>query len=281
MISASAFSYTIFIHFSLSLAQTALDPTKCVKGSGVTALPQCDYLYDTVDKFNSTAPGSAFVNCFCNQKLFNSVFDCESEQRLCFGNGDLDNTAEQFVDTWHSACDKKITFTPTTPSVSSITASYNVQYCTTMFAACASASIANQACESSFTIPSERVSCFCQAPLLANEYTCAYLGNVSCIQTEAALSRIPGYSICPNFESVVGGLANATATTTASGGSSSSIKSSSQVSGSSIASITKPALPGSSSSTASPSPTQQGQATSSGISHYAFLIACVAVLLKI
>jgi hypothetical protein len=40
---------------SVSLAQTTLDPSVCVKGSGVTAFTNCNYLYDTINKCNGTS----------------------------------------------------------------------------------------------------------------------------------------------------------------------------------------------------------------------------------
>jgi hypothetical protein len=37
-------------------------------------------------------------------------------------------------------------------------------------------------------------------------YTCEFLGNVSCLQTPAALSNLGAYSLCENAPAVFGSL---------------------------------------------------------------------------
>lgn len=51
---------------------------------------------------------------------------------------------------------------------------------------------------------SQLSSCYCQPEFLALAYSCEYIGNVSCLQTEATLSSVWGYSYCKNFQSVIG-----------------------------------------------------------------------------
>jgi hypothetical protein len=137
-----------------------------------------------------------------------TLHSCESEQRLCFGNGNLDSQAQDEVDTWHSVCDKKISFTPTTPPVSSITAPYTVQYCNTVFSSCASGAFEQSQCQTMHSSANDRISCLCQPKILSLAYTCEFLGNATCLQTSAALSNIPGYSYCPGFQAALGGLGN-------------------------------------------------------------------------
>lgn len=69
---------------SRSLAQSTLNPSNCVKGSGVTAFPNCNYLYDTINRCAGPSgnTGAPFIACLCNQALFNAYFGCESEQRF-------------------------------------------------------------------------------------------------------------------------------------------------------------------------------------------------------
>jgi hypothetical protein len=137
--------------------------------------------------------------------MYNS---CDSEERLCFGNSDLDPSIQSGIDQWHSICDGRIPFSPTTPAVSSITASFIPSNCLAAEAACASAAAGNSACSVSYAGKSQTESfssCLCQPSILSQEYTCAFLGNMSCQQTSAALSNMAEYSFYSNLVSVVGG----------------------------------------------------------------------------
>jgi len=191
-------------------AQVTLNASACVKGSGVTAFPDCDYMQDTITSCAGpgVASGAPFIACMCNQELFNSYFGCESEERLCVGNSDPDPSIQTGIDQWHSICDGRISFTPTTPPISSVTAPYDDKYCLTAESACASVADANSACSISYAGKSQSKiysSCLCQPSILSLEYTCAFLGNISCQQTSAALSNLPDYRFCSNLVSVLGG----------------------------------------------------------------------------
>jgi hypothetical protein len=134
---------------------------------------------------------------------------CENEQRLCYGNGDLDNQAQDLASAWHSGCDGHISFTPTTPAISSITVTNDAaKVCTTFAAQCASASAAIGRCKTDYSSSSAQSSCFCAPQLQAMEYSCAYLGNVTCLKTSATLSNLPAYGYCSNFQEVIGELVN-------------------------------------------------------------------------
>jgi hypothetical protein len=124
-----------------------LDPACCVQGNGITAFPNCHYVNDTIYKCASlsVSKGAPFVSCFCNQALLNSFYGYAyptrilssnkpnlplmSEQRLCLGTPIEDVQVRSETDLWHSACDREITFTPTTPPISSIAATFNVDIC--------------------------------------------------------------------------------------------------------------------------------------------------------
>jgi hypothetical protein len=132
---------------------------------------------------------------------------CESEWRLCLENDDFDGDAQEDVSLWNSACDAQITFSPTTPVLSTVTATYDDQYCTTAAAACDRDKTALEACSISYLgqDATKYSSCFCAPPVLSDAYTCGFLGNVSCRQVPATLTNLVEYTYCDNFMSVLGG----------------------------------------------------------------------------
>jgi hypothetical protein len=133
------------------------------------------------------------------------VSSCENEQRLCFGNDDNDGSLQTGIDQWHSACDTEITFSPTTPIVTSLTATYNQDFCNTAGSACASGNDLASQCSLSYTnLGAHFSSCFCQPELLSLQYTCLYQLNTSCLAEPAALTNIPAYNFCDNAASVLG-----------------------------------------------------------------------------
>jgi hypothetical protein len=143
-----------------------------------------------------------------NQILILTACRCGNEERLCFGNGESDNSVEDTVSDWHEGCDSHVSSTITTPALSTITASYDARICTNLVSWCGGVSVGIEKCTTDYTSVSDISSCLCAPPLLSLEYSCMYVGNASCIQTNAALSNIPAYSFCSNFESVLGNLPN-------------------------------------------------------------------------
>jgi hypothetical protein len=109
---------------------------------------------------------------------------------------------------WHDGCDDHISFTVTTPPLATITASYNPNFCSNLVTWCASGSSEVERCDTAYSAHAERSSCLCAPELLSLEYSCLYVGNVSCVQTSAALSNIAAYNYCSNFQSVIGNLPN-------------------------------------------------------------------------
>jgi hypothetical protein len=183
-----------------------LNASNCEPGSPVTAFTNCQYLNNTVEQCNDMygTNENAFLNCFCTQLLFNSIFGCENEDRLCFFNQDLDSSAQEFLANWHSDCDAFITFSPTTPVLSTLSVTANPDFCTSLFSSCASASYEIEECSSSFPSPSaiiSQISCVCNTKILSLAYQCEYVNNASCQLTSATLSNVFGYSFCSNFGS--------------------------------------------------------------------------------
>ncbi|KAE9363280.1 hypothetical protein N431DRAFT_475440 [Stipitochalara longipes BDJ] len=274
------------------LAQNTFTPLSCIQGSPVTAFPACIYLTNTINKCAGpdVGPGAPFINCMCNQELFNSYYDCDSEERLCVGNSDVDGSIQLGINQWHSICDGNISFSPTTPVVSSVTTSFNPQNCLTAEAACANAANSNSACSSSYAGKSEiqlYSSCLCEPEILSMSYSCLYLGNISCQITTAALSNIlPAYTFCKNFASVLGGI---NATTTGPNSQSATVTAvttntvSSTVSNSpsslNTQSITQPPLPGPSTSNLRPTSTKSSVGVLAQIPRIKALLAFWVTLL--
>lgn len=183
-----------------------LNPSNCEPGSPVTAFTNCQYLINTVQQCNNTygTNKNAFLNCFCTQPLFNSIFGCESEQRLCFFNQNFDSSAQEVVANWHSDCDTYITFSPTTPVLSTLSRTINPDVCTSAYSSCASMSYEIEQCSSSFPSSSaikSQISCACDTKILSLAYQCEYVGNVSCQMMSAELTNVFGYSLCSDFSS--------------------------------------------------------------------------------
>ncbi|KAK0718019.1 hypothetical protein B0T26DRAFT_676243 [Lasiosphaeria miniovina] len=191
---------------------TMLDPsfniTKCAAGSLVTALPSCDYFNGRLNSCPDLPTVEQRRACLCNQDFFNSMFECESELRLCFLAKNLDSTIENAVEEWHQACDKYAAVTLTTPPVSTIasTMQRNDDFCLTdVVSACQSALIGLSRCSNSMHDATQFSSCTCQPQLLSNAYTCEYLQTVSCMHaSNFAVSDMVFYSLCDNFASVIG-----------------------------------------------------------------------------
>lgn len=109
------------------------------------------------------------------------------------------------MSSWDSLCRSFITFSPTTLAASAYTA-HPDDLCVEVKKACLTAKNLLDDCLThvSDSDTSEFSSCTCQPKLLRLDYSCEYIGNASCFVTEAALSSLRGYSVCDNFESVIG-----------------------------------------------------------------------------
>jgi hypothetical protein len=136
------------------------------------------------------------------------MYRCENENRLCLEGYELDNTYSSAVSLWHSICDNQTSFRPTTPALSTLGSTLltdlDAQYCTTVASACASASVGLSSCDT-ITLPQSGIGCACQPQLQSFYYTCAYMGNVSCVGVPATLTSLYGFSLCTNFQSLFSG----------------------------------------------------------------------------
>jgi hypothetical protein len=138
--------------------------------------------------------------------LLLTVSRCGNEERVCAGNGNGDNQVQDTLSDWHIGCDSHVNFTVTTPALSTITATYDPRICTNLVTWCGSASVELQRCTTDYTSVADVSSCLCAPELLSLEYSCNYVGNASCLQTNAALSNMAAYTYCANFQSVLGSI---------------------------------------------------------------------------
>jgi hypothetical protein len=126
---------------------------------------------------------------------------CENELRFCSGMS-IGDTWLDIIDTWHSKCDTKITFTPTTPVLSTYS-HIDFQICNSVWDGCVTESAERVKCQSYTADEGELRSCLCKTKVLAAAFTCSYVGNVSCLMNPGTLSAVRGYSYCANFLSAV------------------------------------------------------------------------------
>lgn len=133
-------------------------------------------------------------------------FSCNNEERLCIGATSLDYDFRNDYNCWYSICDHFISHTPSLAPLSSITAPYDVAFCTTARDACREMKNSRSLCQIGYTRgdpTASASSCFCSPPVLSLEYTCSFLGNISCIQVPGHFTRMTGWTLCENFEDVL------------------------------------------------------------------------------
>ena len=137
------------------------------------------------------------------------TFGCEScndEERRCLGSTAIDLDFTNQYNCWHSLCDPIVNYSPTSPLWTSITAPYDLAYCTTVQDACTSMSYSRSSCFLKYRSgdPTTSVSrCLCSPPVISQEFTCSFLQNVSCAQVPAHLEQMSGWTYCDNLEDVL------------------------------------------------------------------------------
>jgi len=211
---------------------TLFDPASCVPDSKITAFPNCNLAYDARSRCSTaeaTGGDSAYIPCACNQAVFNAVIGyvrafsvvqywrgsqdltgvlnrCENEERACFGGTTLDPLFQSIVGSWHSICDSHISFSPTTPSLSTVTppASLDINFCTEVVSACQKADASMTACSMSNPNPVDHSSCLCQPGLIHLAYTCEVLAKTSCLHSPAAITDLELYTLCSQLPAVLG-----------------------------------------------------------------------------
>jgi hypothetical protein len=218
-------SVLILCHFvGTCLSQTSqplltfgFNPTSCPIPGQVESFSACNSLASSAQSCSSVnvASGiSAFKKCFCQQGFFNNIYEsgvllqlqlstdapsCGSEQRLCDGNGNLDNNLESGADSWISFCTPEITYSLTTPAVVFITVPFDPRCGALGETACNLASQGLVSCESLNNEPMSLSACICQESLLENAFTCEYVGAVTCQQSQFDTTNLLGAGVCSTF----------------------------------------------------------------------------------
>jgi hypothetical protein len=129
---------------------------------------------------------------------------CESEDRLCLFSYDLDDEWQEVASSWHILCDTYNTFSPTTPPLSTLTTTQLDESCENCEEACKSDQASMDKCTTFLPDVTKFSSCTCEPDILSWDYTCFYLGNISCLATGGTISNLYGYTYCDNFAEVIG-----------------------------------------------------------------------------
>jgi hypothetical protein len=210
----------LLILLSLLLNSLTLAQYTCLSSGHVVTsdLPSCDYLNNTYTLCNNFT-GDDLDNCVCTQQLLSSIFElvcsalftfetrqltricsCESEYRLCLDSYEEDNAMQEVLANWHSGCDEFITFTPTTPVLSTPTFTIGNPTCSIIASVCTFAGSITRACKETYTASSQIASlssCICQPSLLSSASVCEYDGNITCNNFPATLASIDLWNLCP------------------------------------------------------------------------------------
>lgn len=102
---------------------------------------------------------------------------------------------------WHSECDGIAHFSVTTPSLSSMTTTWNPEDCARYATICESAIYETDCCSSSVTTAVDFVSCVCKPKVTSLYSSCLYDGSIKCGNGTASVGDIVGFRLCPYFQS--------------------------------------------------------------------------------
>lgn len=125
---------------------------------------------------------------------------CENEFRLCLQEVTYDSYFDQARAQWHSYCDVRLP-SVTTPPLASITTTWNPNDCAKYEKVCESAVYETNKCTTSVTAAVEFVSCVCRPKITSLYSSCWYDGGRKCAMENVQIEDIPGYSVCPGFQS--------------------------------------------------------------------------------
>ncbi|KAK0620100.1 hypothetical protein B0T14DRAFT_520588 [Immersiella caudata] len=167
---------------------------------GIASLKACSAFVAKQTECLSKASDSAQLDCLCTQALFNSVRECENEFRLCLQEDTYDSYFDQAMAQWHSYCDIRLP-SVTTPPLASITTTWNPNDCAKYEKVCESAVYETKKCSTSVTAAVEFVSCVCRPKITSLYSSCWYDGGRKCAMENVQTEDIPGYSVCPGFQS--------------------------------------------------------------------------------
>ena len=125
------------------------------------------------------------------------AYSCQNEWNSCLKTYDANDDPEYVLQNWHSECDGFDNFHPTTPVISSLTATYApAPVCSSIDSVCTIGGSITRACKQSYTA-SALTSCLCQSSLLSAASVCEYVGNKTCELVPATLSSIDLFILCP------------------------------------------------------------------------------------
>ena len=198
---------------------SSIPQSSCINPEAITAsdFGKCDSMHANIESCTRPTASAMRRACFCRQEVLNGIIEyyhdspifsianiccsCQSEMRFCLGMNNQDIWLD-FLDEWHTKCDSEITYTLTTPILSSYTP-IDINACNSAWNGCMTESSERAKCQNSTIHDEELQSCFCRTQVLAAAFTCSYFGNVSCHLRPGATSAIRGHSYCPEFPSVV------------------------------------------------------------------------------
>ncbi|PVH93135.1 hypothetical protein DM02DRAFT_677047 [Periconia macrospinosa] len=189
---------------------TAVPQASCLNAAARTATGygKCESMMSEVMRCDASVSTNkpAAASCFCRQEILNSILECQNESNFCSGmnNGYLWANTVKY---WHEKCDTKISFSPTTPVLSTYS-SIDINACSTAWEGCVIQSAEISRCRTLSAQSSQLTSCMCRPALLSAAFTCSYYANVSCTMVPGTLSEVQGYEYCTGFMGVVGPLAN-------------------------------------------------------------------------
>ncbi|KAK4444800.1 hypothetical protein QBC34DRAFT_414351 [Podospora aff. communis PSN243] len=167
---------------------------------GITSFKACNGFVSKQKECLSKTSDSAQLDCLCTQALFSWVRECENEVRLCLLEDTYDTYFDQAMVQWHSYCDSRLP-SVTTPPLASITTTWNPNDCAKYEKVCESAVYETNRCSTSVTAAVEFVSCVCRPKITSLYSSCWYDGGRKCAMENVQLEDIPGYSVCPGFQS--------------------------------------------------------------------------------
>ena len=122
---------------------------------------------------------------------------CENEWNSCLNTYDVHDDPAYVLENWHSECDGSKYFVPTTPVISSLTATYaGGGICSSIDSVCGIGGSLTRDCKQSYTA-SSLSSCLCQSSLLSAASVCEYVGNQTCRLKPATLSSVDLFILCP------------------------------------------------------------------------------------
>jgi hypothetical protein len=105
---------------------------------------------------------------------------CKGEVRQCADSNSFDSGFDDFLSDWHATCDSRISFTATTPAITSLSTTIGLDACESIYEGCARWSQKAGQCTSSYTAPVDRTSCRCQPSIVSLASVCDNGGPALC-----------------------------------------------------------------------------------------------------